>query len=54
MSLATAGSDRLENRNGVEFAVADLNVAEFGRKELRLAEHGMPGLMALRAEYAEA
>ncbi|WP_228708413.1 adenosylhomocysteinase [Amycolatopsis keratiniphila] len=37
----------------MEFAVADLEAAEFGRKEIRLAEHEMPGLMALRREYAE-
>ncbi|WP_162830589.1 adenosylhomocysteinase, partial [Amycolatopsis thermalba] len=37
----------------MEFAVADLELAEFGRKEIRLAEHEMPGLMALRREYAE-
>ena len=38
--------------NGREpFKVADLSLAEFGRKEIRLAEHEMPGLMALRAEY---
>ena len=34
------------------FKVADLSLAEFGRKEIRLAEHEMPGLMALRAQYA--
>ncbi len=33
--------------------MADLALAEFGRKEIRLAEHEMPGLMALRREYAE-
>jgi len=33
------------------FKVADLSLAEFGRKELRLAEQEMPGLMALRTEY---
>ena len=33
------------------YKVADLNLAEWGRKELRLAEHEMPGLMALRARY---
>jgi adenosylhomocysteinase len=33
------------------FKVADLSLAEFGRKEIRLAEHEMPGLMALRREY---
>src|SRR6478752_6473167 len=40
-------------RNGIDFKVADLSLAEFGRKEIRLAEHEMPGLMALRREYAE-
>jgi adenosylhomocysteinase len=39
--------------NGIDFKVADLSLAEFGRKEIRLAEHEMPGLMALRREYAE-
>ncbi len=38
----------------VPFKVADLTLADFGRKEIRLAEHEMPGLMAVRAEYAEA
>jgi adenosylhomocysteinase len=37
-----------------DFKVADLSLAEFGRKEIRLAEHEMPGLMALRREFAEA
>ena len=36
----------------VPFKVKDLSLAEFGRKEIRLAEHEMPGLMALRARYA--
>jgi adenosylhomocysteinase len=34
------------------FKVRDLSLAELGRKEIRLAEQEMPGLMALRAEYA--
>jgi adenosylhomocysteinase len=34
------------------FRVADLGLAELGRKEIRLAEHEMPGLMALRQRYA--
>jgi adenosylhomocysteinase len=34
------------------YKVADLSLAEFGRKEIRLAEHEMPGLMALRARYS--
>ncbi len=37
-----------------DFKVADLGLAEFGRNEIRLAEHEMPGLMAIRREYAEA
>jgi len=37
-----------------DYKVADLGLAEFGRKEIRLAEHEMPGLMALRAEFADA
>ena len=37
-----------------DFKVRDLSLAEFGRKEIRLAEHEMPGLMAVRREYAEA
>jgi len=36
-----------------DFKVADLALAAFGRKEIRLAEHEMPGLMATRREYAE-
>src|SRR4029453_6202976 len=34
------------------YKVKDLGLAEFGRNEIRLAEHEMPGLMALRARYA--
>ncbi|HEX7087060.1 MAG TPA: adenosylhomocysteinase, partial [Vicinamibacterales bacterium] len=34
------------------FKVKDLGLADFGRKEIRLAEHEMPGLMALRRQYA--
>ncbi|WP_326585333.1 adenosylhomocysteinase [Streptomyces sp. NBC_00481] len=37
-----------------DFKVADLSLAEFGRKEITLAEHEMPGLMAIRREYAGA
>ncbi|MFF5209335.1 adenosylhomocysteinase [Streptosporangium sp. NPDC000396] len=38
----------------MDFKVADLSLADFGRKEIQLAEHEMPGLMAVRKEYAEA
>ncbi len=34
-----------------DFKVADLSLAEFGRKEIRLAQHEMPGLMAMREEF---
>jgi adenosylhomocysteinase len=37
-----------------DFKVADLSLAEFGRKEITLAEHEMPGLMSLRAEFGKA
>src|ERR1700716_561928 len=41
-------------RTQTDFKVADLSLAEFGRKEITLAEHEMPGLMAIREEYASA
>ena len=34
-----------------DFRVADLSLAPFGRKEMLLAEHEMPGLMAIRKEF---
>ncbi len=37
-----------------DYKVADIGLAEFGRKEITLAEHEMPGLMSTRREYAEA
>jgi adenosylhomocysteinase len=36
-----------------EFKVADISLAEFGRKEIEMAEHEMPGLMAIRREQAD-
>ncbi|MFD9130700.1 adenosylhomocysteinase, partial [Kitasatospora sp. NPDC059571] len=39
-------------KHAMDFKVADLSLAPFGRKEIQLAEHEMPGLMAIRAEYA--
>merc|ERR1719424_405697 len=35
-----------------DYRVADISLADFGRKEIELAEHEMPGLMACRKEYA--
>jgi adenosylhomocysteinase len=40
--------------NPDDYKVADLSLAGFGRKEIQLAEHEMPGLMSTRAEYADA
>ncbi len=50
MSLASL----IQGTGELQYRVADLSLAEFGRKEIRLAEHEMPGLMALRAEYGDA
>ncbi|MEI7646769.1 MAG: adenosylhomocysteinase [Actinomycetes bacterium] len=36
-----------------DFKVADLSLADFGRNEIRLAEHEMPGLMAMRSEFGK-
>jgi len=49
----TESSLTADVRNGIDFKVADLSLADFGRKELDLAEYEMPGLMSLRREYAE-
>jgi adenosylhomocysteinase len=38
----------------LDFKVADLSLADYGRKEIELAEHEMPGLMQTRAQYADA
>ena len=35
-----------------EFKVSDITLAEFGRREIEIAEHEMPGLMAIRSKYA--
>ncbi len=37
----------------MDYKVADINLAEFGRKEISIAEHEMPGLMATREKYAK-
>ena len=49
---ATAASGAAADRP--PFRIADLSLAEWGRKEIRLAEHEMPGLMSVRAEYRDA
>ncbi|MDP1605033.1 MAG: adenosylhomocysteinase, partial [Rhodocyclaceae bacterium] len=37
-----------------DYVIADLGLADWGRKEIRIAETEMPGLMAIREEYASA
>jgi adenosylhomocysteinase len=49
---ATLTPPRSTRRGKLEFKVKDLALAEWGRKEIMLAEQEMPGLMALRREYA--
>jgi len=41
----------MEIKTAQDFKVADISLAKFGRNEIRLAEHEMPGLMALREEF---
>ncbi|MEX2546132.1 MAG: adenosylhomocysteinase [Phycisphaeraceae bacterium] len=53
MTTATTAPD-VTTKNGLDFNVADLGLAEWGRREIELAEKEMPGLMATRAEYRKA
>jgi adenosylhomocysteinase len=43
-----------EQTTATDYKVADISLADFGRKEITLAEHEMPGLMATRREFADA
>ncbi len=51
--MSTTSQTTLPAADALGFRVADLSLAEFGRKEIRLAEHEMPGLMATRLEYGD-
>ena len=44
---------KLQHAGGLDFAIADISEAEYGRKDIRLAENEMPGLIDLRREYGE-
>src|SRR4051795_1918358 len=46
------GSNGSKSSSQLEFKVKDLSLAEWGRKEIMLAEQEMPGLMAVREEFA--
>ena len=51
---ASTGTRTLTTPSGeADFKVADLSLAAFGRKEIELAEHEMPGLMAMRERYGK-
>jgi adenosylhomocysteinase len=45
--------ESLPTQEGKTYRVADMSLADWGRKEIQIAEHEMPGLMALRAEYGQ-
>src|SRR3954466_3455278 len=49
--MTTTESKRAATGAFTDFKVADLSLAAWGRKEIELAEHEMPGLMACREEY---
>src|SRR3954468_13887374 len=53
-ALTTADGDHMSTTVEQDFKVADLGLAEYGRKEITLAEHEMPGLMKTREEFAAA
>src|ERR1700760_3429818 len=42
------------DRTATDYKVADLSLADWGRKEISIAEHEMPGLMSIRRKYAAA
>ena len=54
MATATIGQDQDTAAKGIatEYKVADISLADFGRKEIDIAEQEMPGLMAIRHKYA--
>jgi len=52
MALSNAAARKARTAPAFEFQVKDLSLAEWGRKEIELAEKEMPGLMAVRREYA--
>ncbi|MFP4145033.1 MAG: adenosylhomocysteinase [Phycisphaeraceae bacterium] len=51
-AMTETGLDITTAPNGLDYKVADIGLAEWGRKEIELAEHEMPGLMAVREKYA--
>jgi adenosylhomocysteinase len=52
MVATKAPATERQTKTSPDYAVADLSLAEWGRKEIAIAEHEMPGLMAIRRKYA--
>src|SRR4028118_566961 len=52
--MSTMTTSPLTSDMATDFAVADLSLAAWGRKEIAIAETEMPGLMGIRSEYAAA
>src|SRR5439155_7982040 len=50
--MATATVDKAVEQEATDYKVADISLADFGRKEIDIAEQEMPGLMAIRNKYA--
>jgi hypothetical protein len=51
MTMTSPARTATRPNTAADFRVADLSLAAFGRKEIQLAEHEMPGLMAMRREF---
>ena len=51
MAITMESSTVAQNKS-IGYLVADIGLAEFGRKEIEIAEHEMPGLMSIRNEYS--
>ncbi len=52
MDVVTLSEVKSNNGRAAQYKVADISLAEFGRKEIDIAEQEMPGLMAIRHKYA--
>ncbi len=52
VATKTPAAERSGAKAKQDFVVADLSLADWGRKEIAIAEHEMPGLMAIRKKYA--
>src|SRR5438046_6050437 len=50
--FATKTPTHERHKPGQDYAIADISLADWGRKEIAIAEHEMPGLMAIRRKYA--